>query len=92
MAKFRRRTRTTVRKRRFTRKRKFVRKAGPKYDGMVKVKMQANKEMLVTGVNGEAEFRVNWGDQITGAAAGAIGINDCPEKARYFNLYNQWCV
>ncbi len=60
----------------------------PKYDGMVRVKFQATKEILVAGASGTAEFTVRWGDNVSGAMAGNIVLADCPEFPRYQALYN----
>jgi len=59
--------RTFKRKRTFKRtKKRFIRKrsALPRYDGMVRVKLQASKEMIVRTMpgSGVSNFVVTWGD------------------------------
>lgn len=59
----------------------------PRYDGMVRVKMQAFKEMDNTDLAGIADILVDWGDQINPPAPNFIRIQDCPEWVRYSDLY-----
>ncbi len=75
-------------KKRFSRRRQPL----PRYDGMIRIKMQANKEVLVGDGNGVAEFRVSWGDTITNGGANALTTLDAPEITRFENLYAQMSV
>ncbi len=60
---YRRKPKRTFRKKRFSRKRRTTRRApGIKYDGMIKVKLQATKEINNTDGNGVATFAVSWGN------------------------------
>lgn len=91
MVKFRRPARKrTFRKRRFTKKRSFKKRGLPKYDGMVRVKIEANKESInqAADVLGISDFFVSWGDQQTaGGTPNNIVIQDSPEWVRYRQLY-----
>jgi len=94
MAKFVRRfKKRSMKKRRFSRKRRGSRRSAmPRYDGMVRVKLQATKEIIVAGGSGGAAFTVSWGNQITPATAGTIVPQDCPELVRYGALYQQFSI
>lgn len=93
MAKFKRKfskKKRTFKKRRFVRRRQPL----PKYDGMVRVKMQASKEIIVRTLPGSgiANFLVSWGQQITAPGVDSMVIRDCAEWVRYKNLYRYFCV
>ncbi len=64
----------------------------PKYDGMVRVKMQASKELTNTDINGNSSMTVDWGNQVDGTAGNVIRIQDCPEWARYMALYRMFRI
>ncbi len=80
--------------RKFKRSRKNFRKRSslPRYDGMVRVKMQAFKEINNTDGNGIAQMAVDWGDQVTAATDDILRIRDTAEWVRYRNLYRQFRV
>jgi len=64
MAKFiRRKFKRSFKKKRFTRKR-FSRKKSMaiKYDGMIKVKLRATRELTNSDVSGVSTMQVFWGD------------------------------
>ncbi len=88
--------RKKFRKRRMSRRRRTTRRKGtlPKYDGMVRVKIEVSKEMIVPAASANiVEFNVTWGNQI--AAPGtqnSIVIRDSPEWLRYQALYNYFRV
>lgn len=71
----RRRPKKTFRKRRFTRKRTFSRrKPLPRYDGMIRIKMEAFKEMANTDTLGKSNMLIDWGNQINNPVANIIRI------------------
>ncbi len=95
MAKFYRKSRKTFRKRKtYRKKRTFAKRAKStiRYDGMIKVKLSATKEINNTDVNGSATFLVHWGNQIQAPTASQMTIQDTPEWTRYGNLFKYFCV
>ncbi len=89
MAKFvRRNKRRTFKKRRFSRKKRFTRRSTlPKYDGMIRLKLQATKELDNTDISGISNLVVEWGDQIAAPVTDVIRIRDCQEWVRFKNVY-----
>lgn len=92
MAKFKRRTfnrkRFPARKRTFRKRTtRFRRQPLPRYDGMVRIKMQAFKELNNTDVSGISSMLVDWGDQRNAPVADIIRLQDSIEWTRYKNLY-----
>ncbi len=83
-----RKRKPTFRKKRFTRKRRFNRKQPlPMYDGMIRVKIQATKELNNTDGSGVTTFDVLWGDQVNAASANVLRIADSLEFPKYKNIY-----
>ncbi len=91
MAKRFRKVKRTFRKKRFARKR--ARKSSlPRYDGMVRVKMTADKQSIVIDGFGNSAMIIDWGNQIDAPAVGAIRIRDTPEWIRYSELYRYFRI
>lgn len=67
-------------------------RAGPKYDGMIKIKMQANKEIFPDDASGTGQFTIHWGDQTTVPALNSLRLLDTAEIVRYTQLYDYWCI
>lgn len=91
MAKRFRKAKRTFRKKRFMRKRSR-KSALPRYDGMVRVKMTADKQTVVLDGFGNSAMIIDWGNQIDAPAAGAIRIQDTPEWDRYSSLYRYFRI
>lgn len=62
---YRRKFKRTYRKKRFVRKRTFGRrKSAIRYDGMIKVKLSAQKELMNNDVAGVSSMLVRWGNHL----------------------------
>lgn len=72
---FKRKFKKTFRKRKFARKRTFSKKKSAiQYDGMIKVKMQATKELINTDIDGRSTMQINWGNQLAPPAANELNV------------------
>lgn len=92
---YRRKFKRATKKKRFFRKRTTSRRrsSGIKYDGMIKVKLQATREMIDSNISGISTQIINWGNQINGPnEISHANIKDCPEWVRYSELYKMFCV
>ncbi len=88
-------TKRKFKKRRVSRRRSFRKRRTPmpKYDGMIRIKMQATKEFVTTeGAPTKVSFFVQWGDQISGTQANVVNLLDCPEWVRYRDLYQAFSI
>ena len=59
---------------------------------MVKVKLQASKELNNGDLQGVSNMLVFWGNQLSATQANQIKILDCDEWARYSQLYKEFCI
>lgn len=92
---YRRKFKRATKKKRFFRKRTSSRRrsSGIKYDGMIKVKLQATREMVDSTAAGISTQIINWGNQINGPnEISHANIKDSPEWVRYSELYKMFCV
>lgn len=91
MAKIRKRI---FKRKRFVKKRRFFkrRRPMPKYDGMIRVKMMATKQLMTGDATGTGSMLIKWGDQISAPSTTTLKPTDCEELDRYFTLYRDFCI